>query len=174
MSELDEQWAIAMAEAERRARASGRHDVAEYLSLRNANDLARSTGIEWLFATFQALAGEANRAGASIQITQADAHRFAVGNATMVGSLLTLHLGVRKLLVEAGWPRKPRDGFVRGGGLASARIRHFGQRAADEELLLTRASDDGTPVWFILEKTEARTSLSEARVRHHIAKFLGR
>lgn len=173
MSELDEQWARALAEAERRASASGRRDLAEYLSLRNANDLARSTGIEWLLSTFQTLAGEANRAGASIQITKVDAHRFAAGSATMVGSLLTLHLGVRKLLVEAGWPRRPRDGFVRGGGLASAHIRHFGRRAADEELLLARAKD-GAPVWFILEKTEERTVLSEARVRHHINLFLGR
>ena len=172
LSELDEQWAIAMAEAERRARATGRTDVAEYLSLRSANDLARSVSIEWLFATFQTLAGEANRAGASIQIAHKETHRFAVGNATMVGRLLTFHLGVRKLEVEAGWPRMPRDGFVRGGGLASAYIRHFGQRSADEELLLVRAKD-GAPVWFILEKTAERTSLSEARARHHIAKFLG-
>ncbi|HYY56598.1 MAG TPA: hypothetical protein VE842_04645, partial [Pyrinomonadaceae bacterium] len=136
MSELDEQWATVVAEAERRARASGRADLAEYLSLRAANDLARSTGIEWLFESFQALAGVANRAGSSIQITHSDVHRFAVGNATMVGRLLTLSLGVRRLLVEAGWPRAPRDGFVRGGGLASARVSHFGRRAADEELLL--------------------------------------
>lgn len=161
-----------MAEAQRRASAAGRNDVAEYLSLRNANDLARSVSIEWLFTTFQTLAGEANRAGASVRITQADAHRFAVGNATMVGRLLTLHLGVRQLIIEAGWPRSPRDGFVRGGGLASARIKHFGQRAADEELLLVRAQD-GAPVWFILEKTEGRIALSESRVRHHINKFLG-
>ena len=161
-----------MAEAERRASAAGRNDVAEYLSLRSANDLARSVSIEWLFTTFQTLAGEANRTGASIQLTQGDAHRFAVGNATMVGRLLTLHLGVRKLSVEAGWPRSPRDGFVRGGGLAFAHIKHFGQRAADEELLLVRAQD-GAPVWFILEKTAERIALSESRLRHHINKFLG-
>src|SRR5215213_5638763 len=106
---------MAMAEAERRARAAGRTDLAEYLTLRAANDLARSTGIEWLLTTFQTLAGMANRAGSSIQITQRDAHRFAVGNATMVGRLLTFSLGVRRLTVEAGWPRAPRDGFVRGG-----------------------------------------------------------
>lgn len=171
MSELDEQWMLAMAEAERRARASGRNDVAEYLSLRSANDLARSTGIEWLFTTFQACAGEANREGYSIQITHRDAHRFAVGNATMVGKLLNFNLGVRKLMVEAGWPRMPRDGFVRGGGLASAHIRHFGRRAADEELLLVRAKD-GAPQWFILEKTGERISLSEERIRLHVNRFL--
>jgi hypothetical protein len=171
VSELDEQWAMAMAEAERRARASGRSDVADYLTLRAANDLARSTGIEWLLTTFQTLAGEANRAGSSIQVTQRDAHRFHVGNATMVGKLLTFSLGVRKLLVEAGWPRVPRDGFVRGGGLASAHVRHFGQRSADEELLLTR-TPDGSPTWLVLEKTGARNALSEARIRRHLSRFL--
>jgi hypothetical protein len=172
LSELDEQWTLAVAEAERRAREAGRADVAEYLSLRSANDLARSVSIEWLFATFQACAGEANRQGHSIQLTHGDAHRFAVGNATMVGRLLNLNLGVRKLMVEAGWPRMPRDGFVRGGGLASAQIRHFGRRAADEELLLVRAPADGVPAWFILEKTGARTPLSEERIRRHINNFL--
>jgi hypothetical protein len=171
LSELDEQWTLALAEAERRARASGRSDVADYLSLRSANDLARSTGIEWLLATFQACAGEANRAGHSIQITHRDAHRFAVGNATMVGRLLNFNLGVRKLMIEAGWPRMPRDGFVRGGGLASAHIRHFGRRASDEELLLVRARD-GAPAWLILEKTGERTSLSEQRIRRHLNRFL--
>jgi hypothetical protein len=172
MSELDEQWAMAMAEAERRARSAGRADVADYLTLRAGNDLARSTGIEWLFSTFQTLAGLANRAGSSIQITHADAHRFHVGSATMVGRLLTFNQGVRKLLIEAGWPRVPRDGFVRGGGLASAHIRHFGQRAADEELLLVR-TPDGAPAWLVLEKTGERSPLTETRVHHHLDRFLG-
>jgi len=34
----------------------------------------------------------------------------------MVGPLLTLSFAVRALSIEAGWPRAPRDGFVRGGG----------------------------------------------------------
>jgi hypothetical protein len=172
VSELDEQWALAMAEAERRARAAGRADLADYLTLRAANDLARSTGIEWLFETFQTLAGVANRSGSSIRLAQADAHRFEVGNAMMVGRLLTLSLGVRKLTVEAGWPRVPRDGFVRGGGLASAHVRHFGQRAADEELLLVR-DPEAAPRWLVLEKTGERTTLSEDRVRRHLNRFLG-
>jgi hypothetical protein len=171
LSELDEQWAVAMAEAERRARAAGRADLAEYLSLRAANDLARSTGIEWLYETFQTLAGVANRAGSSIQIAHRDAHRFTVGTATMVGRLLTFSQGVRRLMVEAGWPRLPGDGFVRGGGLASAHIRHFGRRAADEELLLVR-SQAGAPQWLVLEKTGERTPLSEERVRRHLDRFL--
>lgn len=172
MSELDEQWALALAEAAERARAHGRRDLAEYISLRAENDLARKTSVEWLFETFMSLAGEANRAGASIRITHGDAHRFQAGQTTMVGSLLTFHMGVRKLMIEAGWPRTPRDGFVRGGGLAGARVRHFGERARDEELLLVRASG-GVPEWLVLEKTGERTSFTQARIRGHLKGFMG-
>jgi hypothetical protein len=172
LSELDEAWELALAEAERRARVAGRGDVAEYLRLRASNDLARSTGVDWLLSTFTVLAGEANRAGASVQLARADAHRFAVGNATMVGTLLTLRAGVRQLLVEAGWPRMPRDGFVRGGGLACAHIKHFGLRGADEELLLVRRASDA-PHWFVIEKTGQRSQLTETRMRLHMEKFLG-
>ncbi|HMF55511.1 MAG TPA: hypothetical protein VK619_04065, partial [Pyrinomonadaceae bacterium] len=140
MSELDEAWELAIAEAERRARSVGRGDVAEYLSLRASNDLARRAGIEWLTATFTAVVGEANRKGAGATIKHDDVHRFRAGNSTMVGTLITFRCGVRSLMIEAGWPRTPRDGIVRGGGLASAHIRHFGRRSADEELLLLRSS----------------------------------
>ena len=64
MGELDEAWAAALSEAERRARLAGRKDVAEYLSLKNSNDLLRKAGVDWLVAEFTSLAGEANRAGA--------------------------------------------------------------------------------------------------------------
>jgi hypothetical protein len=172
VSELDEAWARAVAEAERRARIAGRHDVAEYLALRASNDLARNTGIDWLLSTFTTLAGAANRAGASIQLTRADAHRFGVGSATMVGTLLTFTAGVRRLSIEAGWPREPRDGFVRGNGLASGRVRHFGLRGADEDLLLVRQGASA-PQWVALEKTGERSQLTEARMRGHLERFLG-
>jgi hypothetical protein len=172
LSELDEAWALALAEAERRARAAGRGDIAEYLSLRASNDLARQAGIGWLLDTFTALAGEVNRAGGSIQLAKQTAHRFPAGRSTMVGTLLTFRAGVRQLLVEAGWPRTPRDGIVRGGGLALANIRHFGNRKSDEALMLVR-SESGAPRWVVLEETGARTRLYEDRLRRHITRFLG-
>jgi hypothetical protein len=172
LSELDEVWAQAVAEAERRVRATGRGDVAEYLRLRASNDLARSAGIDWLLNTFTVLAGEANRKGASIQLARAESHRFPVGAATMVGTLLTFRAGVRQLSIEAGWPRTPGDGFIRGGGLACGRIKHFGLRGADEELMLVRQGTDA-PRWTVLEKTGARTHLVEARMRRHLETFTG-
>ena len=178
MSELEAEWARRLAEAEARARDVGRSDVADYLALRALNDVARNVGIEWLLATFTAHAGEANRTAtnSSISIAHADAHRFRVGNSHMVGRRLTLAAGVRILNVEAGWPRTPRDGIVRGGGLAAARISHFGKPRDDEELLLVVQSVEGdatAPRWLILDANGARrTAFAEARVSQHVAKLL--
>ena len=171
MSELDEAWAAALAEAEHRARSTGRADIAEYLSLRNSNDLLRKAGIEWLISTFTVLAGEANRAGSSLQISTQDAHRFKVGSSTMVGNLLTLSFGVRKLFVEAGWPRTPRDGFVRGGGLACANIRHLGIPTANEELLLSK-TNTGAPGWISSNRRTGRAIFYESDLRRHLAILL--
>ncbi len=173
MSELNEEWAQVLAEAERRARSAGRGDLVEYLRLRASNDKARSTGMQWLFETFTQLAGEANRAGAAVQLIKMEGHRFEMGSATMVGQLLTLKSGVRQLMVEAGWPRAPSDGFVAGNGLAGGQIRHFGLKSANEELLLVRAQN-GTPQWLVIDSQNGtRSQLLEARVRQHIEIFLG-
>ncbi|SRR6266404_8768588 len=171
MSELDEAWALALAEAQRRAHTAGRADVAEYLRLRSSNDLRRKTGIQWLLNTFSKLAGRANRAGASIQISEQDAHRFTVKNATMVGPHLTLTAGVRSISVEAGWPRVPSDSFVRGGGLAQARIKHFGKHLLNQELLLVRSSQ-GAPSWVVIDKNDKQEALLEAGIESHITKLL--
>jgi hypothetical protein len=171
VSELDEAWASALAEAETRARLSGRREIASYLALRNSNDLLRRTGIEWLLSTFETLAGQANRRGASIQISKEDNHRFRAGNSTMVGRLLTLRFGVRQLSVEAGWPRTPRDGIVRGGGLASANIRHLGIKSASEALRLVQ-SQQGAPLWVAGEKGELQVRIHERNLRKHITTLL--
>ena len=175
MSELDEAWALALAEAEARARAAGRTDVSEYLALRNSNDLIRKTASRWLLDIFATAAGEANRAGASIQVSKDDAHSFKIGNATMVGSRLSLGNGVRVLQVEIGWPRLPRDGFIRGGGLACSHIKHVGIKRANEELRLV-LDNNGTPSWIVLGKhgsTSDCHDLHEAHVRNHITILLG-
>ena len=103
LSELDEAWASGLAEAEASARAQGRADIAAYLALRSSNDLIRKVAGDWLLNLFATVAGEANRAGAAIQVSTDDAHRFKVGNASMVGHWrLSLASGVRRILVEVG------------------------------------------------------------------------
>ena len=167
MSELDEAWATALAEAERRARAAGRGDIVDYLALRNSNDLLRQTGVDWLITTFNNLAADANRAGASIQTSRDDSHKFKVGHSTMAGRLLTLRFGVRHLFVEAGWPRTPSHGFVRGGGLARGNLRHLGLKTADVELILVR-HNNGNPVWMIEKDSHRREPLREVFVKKQL------
>jgi hypothetical protein len=171
LSELDEVWELALAEAKRRARASGRADIAQYLVLRAQNDLLRRTAIDWLVDTLTVFAADANRRGAAIQIELSDAHHFSVGPATMVGTKLTLRHGVRTLSIESGWPRTPRDGIVRGNGLACANLIHLGRPRRNAQLLLTRSAS-GVPQWLIIERTDTRTALSEDHLREHISVLL--
>src|SRR5436305_6488067 len=171
LSSFDEEYERQLAEARARATARGRGDVLDYLHLKAANDTLRARAVSWLLDSFTALAGELNRAGAGLSLARSDAHRFRVGHSTMVGERLVLRRGLRTLTVEAGWPRAPRDGVVRGGGLASALVGHFGNRRADEELLLIPAESE-TARWFVVEKTGARTELLEERLRRHVVRLL--
>lgn len=167
MSELEEAWEWALKEAQSRARAAGRRDIADYLSLRRRHDLLRRTGTEWLMNEFILLAGEANRSGAGIQVEQHDEYRFARGTASMVGKRVRLRRGVRAMTIESGWPRTPKDGVVRGGGLACANIKHLGRPRLNEELLLIRSAK-GSPEWFVL-KEDQRARLTEFDLQRHIA-----
>jgi hypothetical protein len=169
--ELDEAWALALAEAEKRARAAGRTDLSTYLALRTSNDLLRQTGRDWLQERFTSVAGEANRSGAGIQISKDEGHRFKMGNSTMVGSRLSLANGVRMLLIEVGWPRTPSDGFISGGGLACANIKHVGMKSASEQLRLVLDSS-GVPRWKAHGHHAEPHELHESNIRKHIAILL--
>lgn len=171
MSELEDAWELALAEAMGRAQTAGRADIAGYLDLRAQNDLLRRTAADWLTITFTSLAAVANRHGAGIQIEQSDAHRFRRGSATMVGTQLTLRRGVRSLTIESGWPRAPRDGIIRGDGLACANIKHLGRHRSNAELFLARSSD-GAPRWQVVEKTGEKSLLTDAHIRQHFSILL--
>lgn len=172
VSEFEESWQQVLIEAKRRAEQHGRGEVVDFLELRAANDTLRAAGIEWLITIFQSLADEAARAGHVLTIEREATHQFSVGAATMIGTLFRLRRGVRQLTIEAGWPRAPQHGFMRGNGLASARIKHFGDAAAGAELLLSRPENNVPPQWFILQQAGGRTAFSEARARQHVAEFL--
>ena len=175
MPELDEMWTELLREAKARAANTGRSDVVEYLQLREANDAARNIGIEWLLATFLEVAAEANRRGLSLATEKAAPHSFKIGAATMHGEKIQISFGVRSLAVEAGFPRTPSDGFVRGGGLAAARITHFGIAKANQDLLLVRANSNSkdAPIWFSIDDNNLRQQFSTAHLKNHFAVFLG-
>lgn len=166
MTDLDEAWELALAEATQRARASGRADIARYLDLRRRNDLLRTAATDWLHSVMMGMAADANRKGGAIQIERHEDHRFKRGSATMVGRQLILKKGVRALTIESGWPRAPRDGVVRGNGLACANIKHLGKPRLNIELLLV-SSAKGSPEWLIVRDDE-RVRLTETHLHRHI------
>lgn len=169
-SDLDETWANELRDAETRARAAGRADISEYLALRRSNDALRQTACNWLLENFRNVAGEMNRAGASLQISNDDNHKFSVGSTALSGRLLKLENGIRQLLVEVGWPRVPRDGFIRGGGIALGRLRHIGIKSASDQIRLV-ISPEGSPRWIVEDKS-ADSQIREANIRHHVTILL--
>jgi hypothetical protein len=145
MHELDELWSQKIAAAISSARASGRSDIADYLELKQSNDLIRQTSVDWLFSSVIELASDASRTNPHIKIEREEPHEFDFRSARMAGSLVRVRFGVRSMTAEAGWPRTPAHGFMRGQALAAARILHFGVPKADVELMLMREGDQ--PVW---------------------------
>ena len=172
MNELDKVWAQMINSALEKAAASGRGDVADYLSLKAANDAVRAAGVKWLFDSTLAIAAEANRnQNASIAIENENPHNFAAGNANLVGSLVRLRQTVRCMTIEAGWTRTANDGFMRGGALARARISHFGIGRANEELLLVRT--DSLTNWFVVDKENKQSLFDSRNLQRHFTVFLG-
>lgn len=186
MSELDAEWKRVRAEVERRARGQEQGDVADYLRLRATNDAARKIGIDWLIDMFTRAAGEANRRGATINLEESSrtsnltpgdvpaVHRFTIGAATMVGVRCVMRVGIKTLTVEAGYPRAPADGFIRGGGLARANITHFGDKRAGQKLMLRQKGTDA-PGWFVVEDDDAGIKIgarfAEADIARHLIHF---
>ena len=146
MNELDDAWMEMLAQAAVNARSSGRGDVADYLTLKQTNDGLRQTAVDWLFGVFIEVASEAQRRNPLVTIEREEPHEFNFNKATMAGSLLRVRFGIRSITVEAGWTRLPSHGFMRGGALAAARIKHFGMPKADAELVLVR--EDDVPAWM--------------------------
>lgn len=173
MNELEENWADFIREAGLRTSGAGNSGVADYLRLRETNDAARRIGIEWLVGAFLQVAAEANRRGIGITVEKTEPHGFKVGAATMQGSLVRLKLGIRSVAIEAGYPQKPQDGFIRGGGLARARILHFGLAKANQDLMLIR-SEKTAPVWFVVEEDNFRGQFHIPQLKNHFETFVGK
>jgi hypothetical protein len=171
MNELDEVWSEMLASAIAGAEAAGRRDVADYLALKAANDSVRQTGVKWLLDSFTELAALANRVNASITLESENPYNFAFKGANIVGSLLRVRHGVRCLTLEAGWTRTPKDGFMRGGALAFAKITHFGIPPANADLMLARPFE--SPEWFAMVDENNRVSFHSDDIREHFRIFLG-
>src|SRR5262245_64933011 len=107
MNELDQAWTELLASKIEQARVSGRHDIADYLALKQSNDAIREAGVTWLFDTLIAFATEANRRFPAVTVEREDQHEFKYRGGTMAGGMVRVKFGVRSMTVEAGWTRQP-------------------------------------------------------------------
>jgi hypothetical protein len=171
MDELAVIWSRLIETTLQNAKVQGRADIVDYLKLKIANDQLRTVSANWLFDSFREFAGDANRKGLGIVTENIEPHRFEFRNARMTGGLLRFRDGVRELSVEAGWPRTPTDGFIRGGGIAVARIAHFGLSKHNAEFSLIRAESD-EPRWVLASHQKSPILVSVNYLAQHFRLFL--
>lgn len=171
MDELSEVWEELIAAAAKNPQAVNQEGLAEFLAVKTANDAIRDSAVRWLLDTMRTAAEHANRKNVRIEIETEDAHRFSIGAMHLGGSLLRFRQGIRCMTVEAGWTRTPRDGFMRAGALALARITHFGIARHNAELHLLKYED--RPQWFTVTTLGLRVSFEIEDLIRHFQTFLG-
>ena len=165
MTELDDIWGQMLAETGKDPRLADRVLLADFIALRAANDEIRRRAVDWLIDIFSELAGQANRRNIAIEIERHEPHRFDAFGANMVGTRINFRYGIRCLSLEAGWTRGPRDGFMRGGALAVAHIRHFGIKRYGADLALLKTRE--LPEWHEIDRDNvARPILARDLARH--------
>jgi hypothetical protein len=169
MRRLDEIWIEMLSEARQRAIAAGKADVVDYLDLRLRNDRLRTAAIEWLADVFIQVAAAA-QVPVNIELEREEPHQFVHLGTTLTGLMLRAQLGVRLLTVEAGWPRMPGDGIVRGGALAAGRILHRGLPRLNVDL---RLMIDGDHIsWVAGANDGAMAEVDEEYLRCHLLALL--
>jgi hypothetical protein len=108
----------------------------DYLSVRGANNEIRNDAAEWLFESFVAFSNRLSSDGFQISVERNTDTRFAFHWATLSGSSIIVSNGLRKLSCEVGSIKAPGDGIIKGGGIAIARLSHFGIPEKDQILRL--------------------------------------
>src|SRR5262252_6030916 len=133
----------------------GNRDIAaEYLALKAANDELRERGKKWLWNALDVICSEISRELSArndppLQVGRQE-WRFKVEASTMVGERFGARYREKTLIVEAGWPREPQDGFVPDLGLARARIglsQNVMLEASIVAEIILKRRNSGDPVW---------------------------
>jgi hypothetical protein len=162
VNELEQIWPQLIDAAADNAASTGRHSVAEYLRLKATNDVIRTTAVAWLVDTFLELLGEAMSERSNLIVEREEPYTFQRGASTMVGTLIEVRQGVRRLGLAAGWTRAPAHGIMQNNALAYARFIHFGMPKAGADLRLVRG--DELPQWL----DDSGHSIDSEVLRRHL------
>ena len=172
VSEIDDIWAELLNKHTAEPAAVHGHIVADFIHLKATNDEIRQRAVDWLLGLFTEMAGLATRHNVPIAIERREPHNFTAYGANMVGIKTDLKHGIRCLTIEAGWTRMPRDGFMRGGALAVARISHFGLKHHGADLALLKTGE--RPGWHEIDRENVARPIDLENLRRHMAVLIDR
>ena len=167
VSEIDDIWAEMLDKRALDQTASSGHVIADFIALKATNYEIRQRSVDWLIGLFTEMAGIANRHNRPIEIERIEPHNFTAYGANMVGVKTNFKHGIRCLTIEAGWTRLPRDGFMRGGALAVARISHFGIKRHGADLALLKTGH--MPEWHEIDRDNTAHPIELSDLRRHMA-----
>ncbi len=165
MNEFEQKWLEMLEKAKEKAKREANHLLLEYLELRSANEKIRLEASKALLETFFYSAHSKLLEGFDLRFNTKSWHQFEMRQAHLTGFCLDICFGVRKLTIEVGWTRTPKDGFMRQGALAYSRISHLGKPEHNKELLLL---DRNKPLWFFADNLQKLFEESEAMVHLNI------
>lgn len=136
MTMSEEFWMTLLDEEIARGSVSAEGVFQDYLSVRGANNDIRVRATDWLFGSFAELSERLSSQGLELPLERSDDIRFTFLGATLLGSAIAFSNGVRRLSCEVGSIKAPGHGIIKGGGIAIARISHFGIPEKEQTLRL--------------------------------------
>ena len=119
----------------------------DYLAVRGANNEIRDSATEWLFRSFDELAERLRLQAFECSVERSDESQFNFLGATLTGPAIFFSHGVKRLSCEVGSIKAPGHGIIKGGGVAVARISHFGM--PEKEQFLRLSVGEGSARWTV-------------------------
>lgn len=162
MDEFEQKWLEMLEKAKERAQREENLTLLEYFELKSANEKLRLEASKALLEMFFYAARSKSLEGFNLKFNTKSGHQFEMRQARLTGFCLDISFGIRKLTIEIGWTRTPKDGFMRQGALAYSRISHFGRPEHNKELLLLNRNE---PRWFFANDLQKLFEESDA-VKH--------
>jgi len=147
MTTSEQFWSRLLDEEIARGNVSAEGVFQEYLSVRGANNNIRNEAAEWLFGSFVKFTQRLVSDGFQISVERNEESQFAFHWATLSGPSIVVSNGLRKLSCEVGSIKAPGHGIIKGGGIAIARLSHFGIPEKDQILRLIAGEE--TARWVV-------------------------
>lgn len=160
MNSFEEKWLEMINSAKLIAAEQGNETLRDFFELKAANEKIRmdasKTLLEYFFRAIRIKIEE----GFKLDVETHGGYKFQMRHALLTGFRVDVLFGLRRLSIEIGWTRLPKDGFMRGGALAYCRITHFGRPEHNSELLLLNSQN---PKWFT-EKSNSPFDITDAMI----------